>query len=89
VAWNIFGPVPETTTGSIELGLAKTLTYRVVSTSRNLVLAYAFTGNAWTAVGYAAINNVTDALIYIANEYGWTVYGPPMPAAVDAGAAIR
>jgi uncharacterized membrane protein len=52
LAWNIFGPTPETSAGSIELGLTKTLTYRVVSTSRNLVLAYAFTGSPWTAVGY-------------------------------------
>jgi uncharacterized membrane protein len=52
VSWNLFGPIPETTAGFVELGLTKTLTYRVVSTSRNLVLAYAFTGSPWTAVGY-------------------------------------
>ena len=33
----------------VELGLAKTLTYRVVSTAQHMAVAYAFTGNPWAA----------------------------------------
>jgi len=89
VAWNFFGPAPETKTGVVELGLVKTLTYRVVSTAQHMAVAYAFTGNAWAAAGYAVATNLSDAVVYIANEYGWDVYGPPLPGsrAASTGAA--
>lgn len=78
-AWNLFGPAPETTTGMVELGLVKTVTSRVVSTAQHMAVAYAFTGNPWAAAGYAVATNLSDAVIYIANEYGWDAYGPPLP----------
>jgi len=89
VAWNVFGPAPETSTGVVELGLAKTLTYRVVSTAQHMAVAYAFTGNPWAAAGYAVATTLSDTVIYIANEYGWDVYGPPLPGsrAATTGAA--
>jgi uncharacterized membrane protein len=81
VSWNLFGPVPETRAGTVELGLTKTLTYRVISTAQHWAVAYAFTGSAWAAAGYAAATNLSDVFIYVANEYGWDVYGPPLPGA--------
>jgi len=84
VSWNLFGPIPETTAGFVELGLTKTLTYRVVSTAQHLAVAYAFTGSPWAAAGYAVAANISDAVIYIANEYGWDVYGLPVPGAAAA-----
>ena len=89
--WNLFGPAPETTTGVVELGLAKTLTFRVVSTAQHMAVAYAFTGDPWAAAGYAVATNLSDAAIYIANEYGWDVFGPPLPgsrAATTGAAAV-
>ncbi len=85
LTWNLLGPAPQTTAGAVELGLTKTLTYRVVGTAQHLAVAYAFTGNLWASVGYAAAVNVTDTVVYIANEYGWDVYGPPLPAATGSG----
>jgi uncharacterized membrane protein len=89
VAWNSFGPAPETRTGVVELGLVKTLTYRVVSTAQHMAVAYAFTGDPWAAAGYALATNLSDAVVYITNEYGWNVFGPPLPGsrAAPAGAA--
>jgi uncharacterized membrane protein len=85
LTWNLLGPAPQTTAGTVELGLTKTLTYRVLGTAQHLAVAYAFTGNLWASVGYAAAVNATDTVVYIANEYGWDVYGPPLPIATAEG----
>jgi len=84
VSWNIFGPLPETRSDYVEIGLAKALTYRVVSTAQHLAVAYAFTGNLWASAGYAAATNLSDTLVYLANEYGWDAFGPPLPGATAA-----
>ena len=59
LTWNLLGPAPQTTAGAVELGLTKTLTYRVVGTAQHLAVAYAFTGDLWASLGYAAAVNVT------------------------------
>src|SRR5438093_1309493 len=78
VAWNHYGPsirdVPPSV--AVDVEIKKTLLYRVVSTARNLVLGYAFTGSAAATVSFALVSNVVDGTIYIANEYGWYAYGP-------------
>jgi uncharacterized membrane protein len=78
VAWNLYGPsirdVPPSV--AIDAEIRKTLLYRLVSTARNLVLGYAFTGSAAVTVSFALVSNVVDGAIYIANEYGWYAYGP-------------
>lgn len=82
VAWNIYGPpMQESTATAVEVGLEKMVLYRVVSTARNVVLAYAVTGNPWATFGFVMINNVTDAVIYLGNEYAWYAYGPPVAIA--------
>jgi uncharacterized membrane protein len=80
VMWNLYGPriqdaAPQT---AVRLELEKLLLYRVVSTARNLALVYALTGNATVTVGFAVASNVVDSALYIANEYGWYTYGPPV-----------
>jgi uncharacterized membrane protein len=89
VAWNFFAPAPGTTTEALERGLAKTLTYRVVSTAQHMAVAYAFTGNPWAAASYALATNLSDVVVYLANEYGWDAFGPPLPrsTAAPTGAA--
>jgi uncharacterized membrane protein len=79
VLWNRYGPSmqegPETAMG---IGIQKMITYRVVSTTRNLALIYAFTGGVLPTITFALVSNVVDASIYAANEYGWYAYGPPV-----------
>ena len=77
--WNIYGPSErESPSTAVDVGIEKVLLYRVVSTARNLALAYFFTGNPATSLGFALVTNVLDGSVYIANEYAWYVYGPPI-----------
>jgi uncharacterized membrane protein len=78
VTWNLYGPSIRDRPPSevVEVEITKTLLYRVVSTARNLVLAYAFTESATASLSFALINNVVDIAIYGFNEYAWYVYGP-------------
>jgi uncharacterized membrane protein len=79
LAWNTYGPTQaEYAAAPYETGILKTVGYRVVSTARNLALAYAFTGDPWATVGFALWANLWDPLVYVANEYVWNVYGPPV-----------
>lgn len=78
VGWNFYGPSIRNQPASVvvDVEIKKTLLYRVVSTARNLVLGYAFTGSFTATVSFALVSNVVDGAIYIANEYGWYAYGP-------------
>jgi len=78
VGWNFYGPSIRNEPPSVvvDVEIRKTLLYRVVSTARNLVLGYAFTGTIATTLSFALVSNVVDGAIYIANEYGWYAYGP-------------
>ena len=69
----------ETPAAAIKMEIEKTLLYRVVSSVRNVVLAYAFTGSYVATVGFVVINNLTDTVLYIANEYGWYAMVPQSP----------
>jgi hypothetical protein len=82
VTWNLYGPAirGQPTEVTVEVEIKKTLLYRVVSTARNLVLGYAFTGSPVASIGFAVVSNLVDGAIYIANEYGWYAYGPPLPS---------
>ena len=84
VIWNLYGPsMQESPTVALQVGTEKLLLYRVVSTARNLVLAYALTGSATVTLGFAVVSNVVDMAIYGANEYGWYRYGPPVATGAD------
>jgi uncharacterized membrane protein len=79
LAWNLYGPSQEEyAQAPIRIGFLKTAGYRVASTARNLALGYAFTGSPWASAGFALWSNLWDPLVYVANEYAWNVYGPPM-----------
>lgn len=79
VAWNVYGPsVTDPGASPIRLEIEKTLLYRVVSTTRNIVLAYVLTGNTSATLSFVLINNLVDAVVYVGNEYGWYRYGPPI-----------
>src|SRR5262249_25632411 len=79
VAWNLYGPpLGDTPAEAIRTEIGKTLLYRVVSSTRNVVLAYALTGSYAATLDFVIINNLVDAALYVANEYGWYRYGPPV-----------
>ena len=88
--WNLYGP-PErrSETTALEVGAKKLLLYRVVSTTRNLALAYAFTGSAAMSLSFALATNVLDATVYAANEYGWYRYGPPVRQDVPLNGTLK
>ncbi|MBM3546031.1 MAG: hypothetical protein FJX54_03690 [Alphaproteobacteria bacterium] len=75
--WNVYFP-PESADEVLEVGVGKVLIYRVVSTVRNLALAYAFGATASANLAFAMASNVVDATLHAANEYGWYAYGPPV-----------
>ena len=88
LVWNLYGPSEkESESTAARVGFEKLLMYRVVSTTRNLLLGYAFTGNASATLGFALINNATDIVVYISNEYAWYAFGPPVAIAPDDSAA--
>jgi uncharacterized membrane protein len=79
VLWNLYGPpMEESPETAFDVGLEKVIVYRVVSTARNLVLLYVFTGSVSVSIGFALVSNVVDATLYAANEYVWYAYGPPV-----------
>lgn len=79
VAWHTFGPpLGETTAEAVQTEISKALLYRVVSSTRNVILGYAFTGSPAATLSFVIWNNVTDTAIYVANEYGWYRWGPPV-----------
>lgn len=75
MVWSLLGPPPDEASGLTVA--AKTVTYRVVSTSRSFGLAYLFAGDASVASAFALAGNIADTLIYIGNEYAWGVLAPP------------
>jgi uncharacterized membrane protein len=79
VAWNLYGPrITAAPSNAVRLEIEKTLLYRVVSSARNVLLAYALTGSPSVTLGFLAISNVIDTVVYVGNEYGWYRYGPPV-----------
>ena len=89
VVWNLYGPsMQESPSVALQVGTEKLIVYRVVSTARNLALAYALTGSAAVTVGFAVFSNVVDAAIYGANEYGWYQFGPPVATGAIADTSI-
>ena len=77
-AWQTLGSAPpETSHGAI---LEKTVYYRLLNSSRNFALGYAFSGSTAVAAGFVAANVVTDTAIFVANEYGWDAFRPVPPA---------
>ena len=89
VLWDLYGPSlqknPET---AVEIGLQKTIAYRVLGTARNMALVYAFAGSASVSVTFALISSVIDTGIYAVNEYAWYTYGPPLEGAQIKSTAI-
>ena len=84
VIWNYFGPArQESASTAATLGLTKTLTYRVVSTTGNLMLSYAIFGNFAASLGFALISNATSAMLYFSNEFAWYAFGPTVAVVRD------
>ncbi len=73
-AWQTLGSsAPEMTHAAI---VEKTIYYRLLNSSRNFALGYAFSGSAVVAAGFVAANVVTDTAIFVSNEYGWDAFRP-------------
>jgi uncharacterized membrane protein len=90
VGWNLYGPpLGDSPLSAIKTEIEKTLLYRVVSSARNVALAYAFTGSYAATFGFVVINNVTDTVLYVANEYGWYRYGPPVATVWGNGVSLQ
>lgn len=92
-AWQHYGPAMDRSADTaVTVGLAKTISYRAVSTARYLTLGYAFTGDPWSSAGFALATAATHTLLYAGNEYLWHAYGPtvrrpaaePDPAILEA-----
>jgi uncharacterized membrane protein len=79
LAWTVYGPTPEEYAASpVEVGLLKTVSYRAIATARSFALGLAFTGDPAVSAVFALAGNLYDPVIYVANEYAWTAYGPPL-----------
>jgi uncharacterized membrane protein len=79
VGWNLYGPqIDPAASNAVTVEIEKTLLYRVVSSARNVALAYVLTGSPSVTLGFLAISNAIDTVVYVGNEYGWYKYGPPM-----------
>jgi uncharacterized membrane protein len=61
----------------------------VVSSARNVALAYALTGSYGATLGFVLINNLVDTVIYVGNEYAWYRYGPPVATVWGKGASLQ
>jgi len=73
-AWQTLGSsTPDMTHATI---MEKTIYYRLLNSSRNFALGYAFSGSAAVAAGFVAVNVVTDTAIFVTNEYGWDAFRP-------------
>lgn len=75
--WTRWGPDPNTAVPE-ELGLFKTITYRIVSAVRLITMTYLLTGSALVSGAYVAANTVVDSIIYYGNDLAWSYYGPPI-----------
>jgi uncharacterized membrane protein len=71
LAWDRLAPMPGDAAGASRIELAKTLTFRVVSTVTHGVAFYALAGDPVTAVGFGVAANLGEAAIYLANEWAW------------------
>jgi uncharacterized membrane protein len=90
VAWNVYAPPLGDSPGqAVRQEVVKTLLYRVVSSARNVVLAYALTGSYGATLGFVLINNLVDTVIYVGNEYAWYRYGPPVATVWGKGASLQ
>jgi uncharacterized membrane protein len=90
VAWNLYAPPLGDSPGeAVRQEIGKTLLYRVVSSARNVVLAYALTGSYGATLGFVLINNLVDTVIYVGNEYAWYRYGPPVATVWGKGASLQ
>jgi uncharacterized membrane protein len=86
LAWSWLKPVPAETTAALEVELAKTLSFRAVSTAGHALVFYALAGDPLSALGFAAAAGAGEAAIYFANEWGWRVLGPGAAPAAPAAA---
>ena len=84
VAWNDFGPDPQTNPTGI--ALEKTVSYRIISIANVLATGLFFTGNFWLSSGLALGNAVIDSTIYFFHELAWSTWGPPIRKDVPAEA---
>jgi uncharacterized membrane protein len=85
IAWNDFGPDPQTNPTGI--ALEKTISYRVVSIINVLATGLLFTGNFWLSSGLALGNAVIDSTIYFFHELAWSTWGPQIKRDLPTGAS--
>jgi len=90
VAWNVYAPpLGDAPGAAVRQEVVKTLLYRVVSSARNVALAYALTGSYGATLSFVLINNLVDTVIYVGNEYAWYRYGPPVATVWGKGASLQ
>lgn len=56
--------------------LARTATYRVVSSAKTYGLALLFTGDPVVATSFAVAGAIGDVTVYLANDWAWHAYWP-------------
>jgi uncharacterized membrane protein len=90
VAWNVYAPpLGDAPGAAVRQEVVKTLLYRVVSSARNVALAYALTGSYGATLSFVLINNLVDTVIYVGNEYAWYRYGPPVATVWGKDASLQ
>ena len=90
VAWHFYAPpLGDSPGAAVRQEVVKTLLYRVVSSARNVALAYALTGSYGATLGFVVINNLVDTVVYVGNEYAWYRYGPPVATVWGKGASLQ
>ena len=90
VAWHFYAPpLGDSAGAAVRQEVVKTLLYRVVSSARNVALAYALTGSYGATLGFVVINNLVDTVVYVGNEYAWYRYGPPVATVWGKGTSLQ
>ena len=90
VAWHFYAPpLGDSPGAAVRQEVVKTLLYRVVSSARNVALAYALTGSYGATLGFVVINNLVDTVVYVGNEYAWYRYGPPVATVWGKGTSLQ
>jgi uncharacterized membrane protein len=71
VTWLHAVTMPAGTVSALEVELAKTVTFRAVSTAGHVAVFYLLSGDPLAALGFGLASNLGQVAIYLANEEAW------------------
>jgi uncharacterized membrane protein len=72
---------------AIKQALAKTITFRIITTSLDFTTNYVVLGELATAAGLSTVALVVGPLLYFAHETAWNYYGGSTETSADLSAA--